>query len=71
MILANAEPSATRRPTMMRLIGSVAPIRRALFEAMKRFEGPAKGIRLNPKEKSRTVNSSTKDANLIPSGFVS
>ncbi len=33
----------------------------AALDAMKRFEGPAKGIKLNPKDVKKTIKSSIKD----------
>ena len=59
---ANAAPKATRKPVATKVVGSVELRTNAAFEAMKRFEGPANGIRLKPKEVSRTSISSTIDA---------
>ncbi len=59
MLFANAAPKATKVPMANRVVGSVVLRSNAAFEAMKRFEGPAKGIRLKPKEVSRTRISST------------
>ena len=42
-----------------KVVGSVELRTNAAFEAMKRFEGPANGIKLNPKEVSITSISST------------
>lgn len=55
MLFANAAPIATRAPRITKAIGSVTPRMSAKFEAMKRFEGPAKGMRLNPKELKKTI----------------
>jgi hypothetical protein len=61
MLFANAAPKATRKPIATKVAGSATPKIRAKFEAMKRFEGPAKGMRLNPKELSKTTSSSMSD----------
>jgi hypothetical protein len=58
MLFANAAPKATRKPIATRVAGSAVLRISAAFEAMKRFDGPANGIMLNPKEVSRTsINS--------------
>lgn len=62
MLFANVEPSATRKPKTSKVVGSVTPKIRAEFEAMKRFEGLAKGMRLSPKELTKTISNSTSDA---------
>ncbi len=67
MLFANAAPTATRKPIATRVPGSVALKINAAFEAMKRFEGPANGIKLNPKEVSNTTSSSVSGAIPTPS----
>jgi len=62
MVFANVAPDATRKPRVAKEAGSVTPNIRAEFEAIKRLEGLAKGMRLNPKEPSKTNNSSMNDA---------
>ena len=62
MLFANAAPTATRKPMATKVVGSVELRTNAAFEAMKRFEGPANGIMLSPKEVSRTNISSMIDA---------
>ena len=49
MPLANAAPSATRKPISSSVAGSGFTNPMANVDAMSRFEGPANGIRLNPK----------------------
>lgn len=67
MLFANVAPNATRKPRTAKVVGSPAPKIRAEFEAMKRFEGLAKGMRLSPKELSKTTSSSMNDAILSSS----
>ena len=62
MFFANAAPIATRKPIATKVVGSVELRTNAAFEAIKRFEGPANGIKFNPKEVSRTNISSMIDA---------
>ena len=62
MVFAKVAPDATRKPRVTKKAGSVTPNIRAEFEAMKRFEGLAKGMRLNPKELIKTNSSSMNDA---------
>ena len=62
MLFATAAPKATRKPIATNVVGSVELSINAEFEAMKRFEGPANGIRFNPKEVSRTNNNSMIEA---------
>jgi len=45
-----------------KVVGSVAVRTKAKFDAMKRFEGPAKGMRLKPNAVSKTISSSINDA---------
>lgn len=59
MSLAEAEPNATRKPSVK---ASESTSMAALL-AISRFEGPAKGIRFSKKEVSRTPNSSKREAN--------
>jgi hypothetical protein len=49
MLFAKAAPKATRKPTATKVVGSIELRTIAEFEAMKRFEGPANGIKLSPK----------------------
>jgi hypothetical protein len=58
MLLANAAPRATRTPMITRVAESAELAINAAFEAMKRFEGPANGIMLSPKDMRKTINSS-------------
>lgn len=69
MLLANDAPNATRNPMMTRVVGSVALRTRAKFEAMKRFDGPAKGMRLKPNDVSKTMSSSMIDAICVVSVY--
>lgn len=62
MLFADAAPNATRNPTATKVVGSVEVSISAAFEAMKRFDGPANGIMLSPKDVSRTNISSVIDA---------
>jgi hypothetical protein len=62
MVFAKVAPDETRKPRVTKEAGSVTPNIRAEFEAMKRFEGLAKGMRLSPKEPSKTNSSSMNDA---------
>ncbi len=64
MLFASPAPRATRKPIIMSVIGSSAPRNKAELEAMKRFDGPANGIRLNPKELRRTISRSTIGVNI-------
>jgi hypothetical protein len=41
------------------------------LDAIKRFEGPAKGIKLKPNEERKTIMSSMKDAIRFPACFKS
>ena len=61
MNLAEAEPTATRNPMVK---GSAPVTRRAAFEAMNRFDGPAKGIMFSRKEVTRMLRISKSDASL-------
>lgn len=58
MLFANVDPSATRKPSATSVVGSPIPKIRAEFDAIKRFEGLAKGIRFRPKELSKTTSKS-------------
>jgi hypothetical protein len=62
MLFAKAEPKATRNPTATSVAGSASTMLKAAVEAMKRFEGPAKGIRLSPKELNKMTSNSMMDA---------
>jgi hypothetical protein len=64
--LAEAEPMATSRPNMSGLVSTNS----AAFMAMKRFEGPANGIRFRTKEKKRTLSSSMPDTNVSSACFL-
>lgn len=55
MLFANEAPKATRMPIVT---GPADGTIKAALEAMNRFEGPAKGIMLNPNEDSKTIMSS-------------
>ncbi len=44
-----------------RVAGSEDSSTNAALDAMKRFEGPANGIKLNPKDVKKTIKSSIKD----------
>ena len=61
--MAHAEPKETRKP----MVNGSASTSKAAFDAIKRFEGPAKGIILRTKEVKRIPKSSYKPANLIGS----
>ena len=67
MNFAVAAPKATTKPM---LTGSAVPTNAAL-EAMKRLDGPAKGMRFNPKEVSRIVRSSMSKSKPVVPTFVS
>ena len=61
MNFAEAEPTATAVP-MVKRSTSIAAI--AALEAMKRFEGPAKGIMLRRKDVTRIVRISKRGSSL-------
>ena len=61
MNFATVEPKATRRPIVS---GSASKII-AAFDAIRRFEGPAKGIMFRINEVSRMLQSSYKAANYL------
>jgi len=61
MNLAEAEPKAMRNPMVK---GSALATRRAAFEAMNRFDGPAKGMMFSRKEVSRMPRISKSDGSL-------
>ena len=52
--MAEAEPRATRKP----IVKGSELTSKAAFEAIKRFDGPVKGIMFRRKEVSRTPSSS-------------
>ena len=62
MLFASAAPVATRKPMVASVAGSVVLRTNAKFEAMKRFDGPAKGIRLKPNDVSKMMSSSMMEA---------
>ena len=70
MLLANDAPNATSKPIMTSVVGSVMLRISAKFEAMKRFGGPAKGMRLKPNDVSKTTSSSMMDAMRVVSVYV-
>ena len=59
MNFAEAEPKATSKPIVT---GSASTIK-AEFEAIRRFDGPAKGMRFKTNEVSRIPRSSYKATN--------
>jgi hypothetical protein len=68
MNLAEAEPNATKKPMVK---GSTSTII-AVLEAMKRLDGPAKGIMLKAKETPRMLRISRSVVSLGPlEAFVS
>jgi len=54
MNFAEADPNATANP----IVKGSALVTTAAFEAMKRFDGPAKGIMLSRKDVVRMVRTS-------------
>lgn len=62
MSLAETEPKATRKPMVN---GSVSTANAAV-EAIRRFDGPANGMRFRAKEVSRTPKRSAMGANPFP-----
>ena len=58
MPLAKAAANAMRTPTITMVRGSVVPNPMAAVEAISRFEGPANGIMLNPKEVAKIIRRS-------------
>jgi hypothetical protein len=54
MNFAEADPNATANP----IVNGSALVTAAAFEAMKRFDGPAKGIMLSRKDVVRMVRTS-------------
>jgi hypothetical protein len=58
MLLATVAPKATRKPSEN---GSDCTVR-ATVEAMKRFDGPAKGMRFTKKDPTNTPINSMSDA---------
>ncbi len=59
MNFAKVEPNATSKP----MVNGSASTSMAAFDAIKRFEGPAKGMIFSRKEVNRTPKSSYKVAN--------
>jgi hypothetical protein len=62
MPFADAEPKATRKPIINNVVESALVIPIAAVEAIKRFEGPANGIKLKPKEVRKMIINSIIDA---------
>jgi len=56
--LAIDAPKATSKPIAPKVVGSVELMVNAAVDAIKRLDGPAKGIILNPKELKKTSVSS-------------
>jgi hypothetical protein len=63
MNLAEADPMATNNPIVN---GSMLVILSAIFDAMKRFEGPANGIMFRRKEVKRIPRISNTDPSFKP-----
>ncbi len=61
MPLANAAPNAINTPTNINVAVSVCPNAMAALDAISRFEGPAKGIKLKPKPNPKINNNSMID----------
>lgn len=60
MNFAAAEPKATRNP----IVKGSESMSKAALDAMRRFDGPAKGMRFRIKEEARRLRSSYHIANL-------
>jgi hypothetical protein len=62
MPFANAAPKATRKPIINNVVESAFVMPIAAVDAIKRFEGPKKGIKLKPKEVRKMIINSIIDA---------
>ncbi len=62
MPFANAAANAINTPTKTNVAMSVLPNPTPTVEAISRFEGPAKGIRFNPKAVAKIIMKSIGEA---------